>query len=200
MPSRKLAHSLRFAVPRMTAPAERSFETRKASLVTGSTPSTSAREPADEGRPATSMLPLDQHRHAVQRTHRAGCGEAPVELGRIAGGIGIEAEHGPQSRPPAVQCIDALEIRTGDGAGGERAVRQAAGQLDRRQRHQVGFRFRCRAGGEQRQQQAGSQDPQRSTHGDPGSRYTRTPTSRVAPRAAGLMISSSRRSMGGTNR
>ena len=53
---RKFAHSLRFVLPRITAPASRSRVTRKASCFGRF--SASAREPAELTRPATSTLSL----------------------------------------------------------------------------------------------------------------------------------------------
>ena len=105
---RKLAHSLRFVLPRMTAPAFRSAATMNASF--GGFDPTSASEPAVVCmRSAVAMLSL-------MRIGMPCSGPRGPRLLRSASScvgdlerVGVGLEHGVERRPVPVQRVDAVE-------------------------------------------------------------------------------------------
>ena len=110
---RKLAHSLRFVLPRITAPASRSCRTSGASAA-GDVPG--ERERAGRGGHGAGGFDvvLQQHGDAVERAaHGSGraLGVHPVGGGERAG---VDGEHGPERRPAPVHSVDALEVGRGD--------------------------------------------------------------------------------------
>ena len=132
---RKFAHSLRFVLPRITAPASRRRATMNASCFG---PMLGERQRAGGVHHAGDVdVVLDQHRDAVQRTaHLAG-----LALGVERFGVGqrgrIDLDHRIQRRPPIVDLRDAIEIRLRERARGQRAGRHAIARVGGAQLHDV---------------------------------------------------------------
>ena len=106
---RKLAHSLRFVLPRMTAPASRSLRATNASR---------RRDRAlERQRPGRRRHPvggadvvLDQHRDAVQRAARALGLPLRVERGGDGRRVRVQLDHVVQRRPLLVERVDAPQV------------------------------------------------------------------------------------------
>ena len=119
---RKLAHSLRFVLPRMTAPAARRRPTTNASR---------GRLRAEQGQRAGRRLHvvggvdvvLDQDRDAVERPARAFLRALPVELAGDGQGVGIHLDDGVETRSAPVDLLDPLEVERDEALGGRRSRR-----------------------------------------------------------------------------
>ena len=124
---RKFAHSLRFVLPRMTAPASRSRATMNASSF-GRWPA-SASEPAEFTMPAASMLSLIRYRNAVKRP--AYFSRLPFGVARV--GIGergrIQLDDGIQHRPGIVKVRDPVEVGLSQRTRRQRAGGHAVASL-----------------------------------------------------------------------
>ena len=156
----KFANSVRFVLPRITAPAARRRATSGAS--SSGIECWSATEPAVVGRPATSMLSLTQHR-AGRAAARARSGGA---LGVARGGVGerlrVDDPHGVDRRPLGVRARDPRQvglrqIDRGQRAGGRSAApgcaptrsrARTAGSARRRSAEQLDARRARAAAGE----------------------------------------------------
>src|SRR5207302_5848010 len=104
----KFAHSVMFALPRITAPASRSRVTRKASR--GAMQSFRASEPALVcSRSAVAMLSFRREGNTVQRPADAARGALPVERFGDLARLGVHLEHGVEPRAAAVVGLDALQ-------------------------------------------------------------------------------------------
>ena len=110
---RKLAHSDRFALPMITAPAARSRETRNASP--GSALSR-AGEPAVVGMPATWMLSLTSTGMPSSGPRGSRRGARRVAGRRLSRSVEVDRDDRVQGR---VQPVDALQVEAGQRGGGD---------------------------------------------------------------------------------
>ena len=125
---RKFAHSLRFVLPRMTAPASRSRRAIGRVLFDAH---------ADQRQRASRRLHLvggvdvvfEQDRDAVQRSARTALGSFAIE--RLGNGerIGVGLDHAAQRWAAAIDRLDALQVRLDYLARAGLAARLARLQL-----------------------------------------------------------------------
>ena len=112
---RKLAHSDRFALPMITAPACAQPPDQEG--VTGFGRQQGGR--AGGGRHARDLdVVLDQHRNALERPPRAVHRARRVAGRRLGRGVRVDRDHRVQRR---VQPLDALQVEAGQGGRAERA-------------------------------------------------------------------------------
>ena len=124
-----LANSVRFALPRITAPAARSRLTTVASSL--------ARAFSEGERACGGVLlvaggdvVLDQDRHAGQRLARRRF--YAVELGGDRQRVGIDLAHGIEARSAPVVGFDARQIGAGQGTGGDLSCAKGLGHVGER--------------------------------------------------------------------
>ena len=124
---RKLAHSLRLVLPRITAPASRRRWTTKASLL-GSVLRQRQRAGGVHHRRGVDVV-LQQHRNAVQRAaHAPGLAFGVARVGFLEC-IGIGLDHGVECRAGIVDGGDAVEIGLRQRAAVQFAAGHACAQI-----------------------------------------------------------------------
>ena len=114
---RKFAHSLRFVLPRITAPASRSRVDDERVLGrrrAGQRQRPGRRHHAVGGRDVV----LDQDRDAVQRAARSPALALRVEPVGDRERVGVDLEHAVQRRPDPVDRLDAREVFVDERPGG----------------------------------------------------------------------------------
>ena len=128
---RKFAHSLRFVLPMITAPAARNRSATER-IAAPRRSSASASEPAVVCiRSAVSMLSLMKTGNAVQRTAHLPAFRSASSCAAIAQRIGVELDHRVDRRAALIDCVDAGEILPRERLCAS-PVRTASGPADRR--------------------------------------------------------------------
>ncbi len=124
---RKLAHSLRLVLPRITAPAARRRCDHEG-VALGSVLRQRQRAGGIHHRRGVDVV-LEQHRDAVQgAAHVAGLALGIARVGFLKC-IGIELDHGVECRAGIVDCRDAVEIGLGERVAVQFAARHACTQI-----------------------------------------------------------------------
>ena len=115
---RKLAHSLRLALPRMIAPAWRR-RAHHEGILAGNGALQCQRAGGGGHAVGGVQVVFDQDGNAVQRATRAFF--LPLLVQRLGDGegIGVDLDHRAQARPMVVDGIDAFQIQAGELTGGQ---------------------------------------------------------------------------------